>query len=182
MLSERKRQVLRAVVDDYVATAAPVGSRTLARKYRLGVSPATIRNEMADLEEMGYLDQPHASAGRVPSDLGYRFYVDWLMGIRELAEAEIQRITELFARRRGQVEELIQHAAQVLSESTSHLALVLGPPTDRLAFKWVHLLPLDPGHAVLLLAASGGLVQHRLVEIPAHLEAGELQAVFSALN
>jgi len=88
MLDERKIKILAAVVHDYIATAEPIGSRTIARKYRIGISPATIRNEMADLEEQGYLCQPHTSAGRVPSHKGYRYYVDFLMPARKLTDAE----------------------------------------------------------------------------------------------
>ena len=91
-LSERKMQILRTLIDDYIKTAQPVGSRTISRKNELGLSSATIRNEMADLEEMGYISQPHTSAGRVPSDKGYRFYVDHLMQVQALRMDEIKQI------------------------------------------------------------------------------------------
>ena len=88
ILDNRKRRILQAIIDDYIDTAEPVGSRTIARKHELGLSSATIRNEMADLEEMGYLEQPHTSAGRIPSDKGYRLYVDELMQVKELTDEE----------------------------------------------------------------------------------------------
>ncbi|RYD03404.1 hypothetical protein N752_19695 [Desulforamulus aquiferis] len=92
-MDERKQQILLAIIKDYINTAEPVGSRTISRKYKLGVSPATIRNEMADLEEMGFIEQPHTSAGRIPSDMGYRYYVDCLMQREELTREEENTIT-----------------------------------------------------------------------------------------
>ena len=103
-MGERKKLILQAITDDYIRTAEPIGSRTIARKYNLGISPATIRNEMADLEESGYLQQPHTSAGRVPSSKGYRFYVDSLMEVKELSGVEMQNIYENFRTKETDIE------------------------------------------------------------------------------
>lgn len=163
-LNERKRRVLQAVVDDYVETALPVGSRTVARKYGLGVSPATIRNEMADLEELGYLEQPHASAGRVPSDKGYRFYVDSLMEIRKLAEEEIQKIEDLLLQRTYELEQLIYDTAKILSETTNYLALVLGPTLGHSPLRHVQLIPIAEGQLLLVFVTMNGAIEHKLLD------------------
>jgi transcriptional regulator of heat shock response len=118
-LTERKLQILQAIVSDFIRTAEPVGSRTLSRKYNMGISPATIRNEMADLEEMGYLTHPHTSAGRVPSDSAYRLYVNKLMEKYELAESEKKRIRATLKANINELEKTIRHASELLSELTN---------------------------------------------------------------
>ncbi|MDR1778778.1 MAG: heat-inducible transcriptional repressor HrcA [Clostridiales Family XIII bacterium] len=118
-LTERKLKILQAIVSDFILTAEPVGSRTLARKYDMGISPATIRNEMADLEEMGYLTHPHTSAGRVPSDKAYRLYVNRLMERYELNEAQKRRIRKALSVNIAELEHTIRHASELLSELTN---------------------------------------------------------------
>ena len=115
-LTERKLKILQAIISDYVKTAEPVGSRTISKKYDLGVSPATVRNEMADLEEMGYLTHPHTSAGRVPSDMAYRLYVNALMEKKELTREEKNVISQRLKTNVHEFEKTIEHAASVLSE------------------------------------------------------------------
>lgn len=182
VLTERKLQVLEAIIEDYIETAAPVGSRTLARKHGLGFSPATIRNEMSDLEELGFLEQPHASAGRVPSDKGYRLYVDNLMKVRQLAFSEIASINELYRERTGELEYMIHLTTRVLSEMTSCLGLVEGPRVDAMACKAIQLLPLTDGQALLVIVTDGGLVQHKLLDLPEGATGEELAYVSSILN
>jgi transcriptional regulator of heat shock response len=118
-LTERKLKILQAIVSDFIATAEPVGSRTISRKYVLGVSPATIRNEMADLEEMGYLTHPHTSAGRMPSDKAYRLYVNRLMEKYELAESEKKRIRKEISSYVAELERTVKRASELLSELTN---------------------------------------------------------------
>ena len=113
-LSARKLRILQAIIDDYIRSAEPVGSRTLAKKYELGISSATIRNEMSDLEEMGFLEQPHTSAGRVPSDKAYRLYVDKLMKVRSLDQREAEYIKETYESTIDQIEQIIFHTAEIL--------------------------------------------------------------------
>ncbi|HOV69216.1 MAG TPA: HrcA family transcriptional regulator, partial [Clostridia bacterium] len=112
-LSERKLKVLRAIVDDYISTAMPVGSKTVAMRYGSGISSATIRNEMSILEEMGYLEQPHTSAGRIPSDLAYRLYVDKLMNIPEFNDRDIDYLRSYFTHRIDEVEEIIHASTKI---------------------------------------------------------------------
>ena len=113
-MDERKRQVLQAIIDDYISTAEPIGSRTIARKCGLGVSPATIRNEMSDLEALGFLEQPHASAGRIPSAKGYRFYVDCLMGPQQLSDRDALLINQWFDQKVRRLDEAFQETVKVL--------------------------------------------------------------------
>ncbi len=180
-MDTRKRRILQAVVDDYVATAEPVGSVTLARKYNLGISPATIRNELADLEEQGYLEQPHASAGRIPSDKGYRFYVDYLAQVEELASEERRRLREVLDPYRGEVGALVQAAARFLGEATQYLVLLSVPAVSRARCRLVHFLPVPPDRVLLVLVAEDGQVHTTGVEAgPVSEEA--LQRAAAALN
>ena len=146
-LNERKRQILRAITNDYIDTAEPVGSRTIARRYGLGVSPATIRNEMADLEEDGYLQQPHTSAGRIPSDKGYRFYVDALMDPEELSVEEIRKIREALRAEHRQMEELVHGSARLLALLSQYTSIVVAPDLRFGAIRRLQLIPLDEWHA-----------------------------------
>lgn len=152
-------------MDDYVATAEPVGSSTIARKYHLGVSPATIRNDMADLEEGGYLEQPHASAGRVPSDKGYRYYVDYLVEVRSVPPERRQFIFETLMAHRREVSHLAQCAARLLAEATRYLVLVNAPAVARSACRLVQFVPLRPGRALLVLVTEDGRLRSVNVEV-----------------
>ena len=126
-LTERKLKILQAIIADFVRTAEPVGSRTISRNYELGISPATIRNEMSDLEEMGYLTHPHTSSGRVPSEKAYRLYVNELMGKKELSESEKMVIAQKLYQNVTELDNLIERAAHVLSEITNLTAFALTP-------------------------------------------------------
>lgn len=165
-LDERKAQILKAVVEDYVKTGLPVGSRAVARKYRLGVSPATIRNEMADLEEMGYLDKPHTSSGRIPSDRGYRFYVDELMTDVRLSREESAMIESLFRSKIRDVVSLLKATVKALSEATDYLAFVLGPEYVTTTFEAVYLLPASVGRALLVIVSDVGVVENCIIDVP----------------
>ncbi|MBE3598228.1 MAG: heat-inducible transcription repressor HrcA [Limnochordaceae bacterium] len=161
-MEDRKQRILRAITDDYIQTAEPVGSRTVARKYLPGVSPATIRNEMADLEEQGYLEQPHASAGRIPSDLGYRYYVEVLIPREELpAEPPQAWHEELLGAR--DPETLITRAGRALSRRVRYSTLVLRPSLRRLVLRHVRYTPVDPEHVLLVVVADPGFVYNRLL-------------------
>lgn len=182
MIDERKRLVLRAIVQDYVSTAEPVGSRSVARRYDFGVSPATIRNEMADLEEMGYLAQPHTSAGRIPSNKGYRFYVDELMDVRPPSPRDLQSIRQLYAQQIHEVQQMLRHAARVLSEVTGCLVLIEGPSMANATFCSLQLVPMRAGRALMVLVTDDGLVDHRILEVPPHLQREDLERIASILS
>lgn len=164
-LTERKLKILQAIISDYVKTAEPVGSRTLSKKYDLGISPATIRNEMADLEEMGYLTHPHTSAGRVPSDSAYRLYVNALMEKKELSKEEKNIIAERLKSNVNEFEKTIEHAATVLSEITNLTSFALTPTKDEDALKFINLLPVDEHTVVMMIVSESGKISNTALNI-----------------
>lgn len=182
ILDRRKQRVLQAIIEDYVATAEPVGSRAIARRYDLGVSPATIRNEMADLEEMGYLDQPHTSAGRIPSDRGYRYYVDRLLGAPRLSPAEAGRIRRFYQRKVEEIESLVHLTVKLLSETTRYTSLVTAPQLSRTRLKSLRILPLGEGKGLMVLVTDAGLVENRVIDLPANLGTDELERFSNLLD
>ena len=183
ILSARKREILRAVVLDYIKTAQPVGSRTIARRYMPGLSPATIRNEMSDLEEMGYLLQPHTSAGRIPTQKGYRFYVDELMEAVYLREDEKGSISKVFNERKiREFEEIIQHTSQLLSSLTNYTSLILGPYLKKSAFQKLQIMPIDLQRGLLVLVTDTGFVKNKLINLPQSLSISELNRIVTYLN
>lgn len=125
MLNERKKKILQIIIEDYISSAEPVGSRTIARKYDLGLSPATIRNEMSDLELLGYLEQPHTSAGRIPSAQAYRFYVDALIEPGTLTDNDMALIDGWYNERRRNIDDIFQSTAKILSRMTQNVSMVL---------------------------------------------------------
>ena len=142
-LNERKRTILKSIIDDYIQSAQPVGSRTIARKHELGLGSATIRNEMADLEELGYITQPHTSAGRIPSDKGYRFYVENLMQIHSLAKGEMVIIRNAMDEKIEEINQLIRRASNIISNITGYTAVVMSPQLSKTVIKSVQLLNIN---------------------------------------
>jgi len=160
-LSERKMQILKTLIDDYIQTAQPVGSRAISKKHELGLSSATIRNEMADLEEMGYITQPHTSAGRVPSDMGYRLYVDHLMQTHVLALDEIKQIRSAIELRLSEINALIVRASDIISIITGYTSLALSPNLTKAALKTIQIIPVDEKKALIVAVTSGGTVKNQ---------------------
>ncbi len=165
-LNERKLNILKAVIDDYIMTGLPIGSRTISRKHGIDLSSATIRNEMADLEEMGYLEQPHTSAGRVPSNKAYRFYVDRLMNVVRLNSEEARRIRGYFENRVSEIEQVMERAAQVLSDTTHHISMVLKPQLKKSQIRRIQIVRITEKKAILLVVTSAGLVKDTMITIP----------------
>lgn len=181
-LDERKKRILQAIILDYIATADPVGSRTIAKKYDLGVSPATVRNEMADLEEMGFIEQPHTSAGRIPSQSGYRYYVDCLMQKTPLKK-EIREIVQVaLVDRMRETEAVIQMVSKLLSQLTNYTALVLAPFYAETVLKHVQFVPVDSYRAVMVIVFEDGHVEHKTVDIPERLDEEEYYLINNLLN
>ncbi len=181
-MDDRKSKVLQAIIEDYVATAEPVGSRTIARKFNLGVSPATIRNEMSDLEELGYLEQPHTSAGRIPSDRGYRYYVDCLMQQRDVSSQENELIRKTFERKVREIDTLVRETARILSDTTHLTAVISGPQKEKASFKEMRLVPLGGDKAVLIYITDSGFVENQVLDLPMEVTMLELQQVSDVLN
>ena len=180
-LNERKRRVLWAVVQDYADTAEPVGSRTIARKYDLGVSSATIRNEMQDLEDEGYLEQPHTSAGRIPSIKGYRFYVDWLMQPAPVSSEEEHMIDHMLMDHVNRQEEIFRNMAKAVAVLT-HTLSVAASAGQKKKFNYVRFLPLDGRRAILLVVTDQGDVSNAVVDIPKGSSFDEMQLLADKLN
>ena len=182
-LSERERRVLEAVIQSYVETAEPAGSRTISRRFGLGVSPATIRNTMSDLEEKGYLYHPHTSAGRVPTDIAYRLYVDSLMRVAPLGSAERDRLVEQLASRGGStIEAILRRAAQSLSVLTQELGVAVGPRLDKTLLQRLELVRLSSERLVLVLTLQGGVVRTIFVEVSERIADNALAEVSMVLN
>jgi len=165
-LDERKYRILQAIIDDYILTAMPVGSRTISRKEGMGLSSATIRNEMSDLEELGYLDQPHTSAGRIPSWRAYRLYVDQFMRVAGLPQGDQNRLQLMFSHRMRQMEEIIASAANVLSEMTDYTAVVLKPQLKAKILRRVQFVRISDERALLVVVFEGGHTKEAVVSIP----------------
>ncbi len=164
-LSERKLKILQAIISDFIKTAEPVGSRTLSKKFDLGISPATIRNEMADLEEMGYLTHPHTSAGRVPSEMAYRLYVNEMMGKSELSDEVKTAISNELYDNVMELEKTVQHAAKILSEITNLTSFAMTPTKDRDTLKYINLLPVDDTTVVLMIVSDSGKVSNTALRL-----------------
>ncbi|KJR49389.1 Heat-inducible transcription repressor HrcA [Desulfosporosinus sp. I2] len=181
-MDERKRKILRAIVQDYIATAEPIGSRTIARKFDLGVSSATIRNEMADLEDLGFIEQPYTSAGRIPSDAGYRYFVDCLMDPKVLNTEEMEFIERESTKRIHEIQEVITHTSKLLSELTNLTSLVLGPHKAKSTFGKLHFLPYQPGQVIMVIVKENGAVENHIIEVGENQTAEELQQVAEVFN
>ena len=164
-LSERKLKILQAIISEYIRTAEPVGSRTLSKKEGFDYSPATIRNEMADLEEMGYLTHPHTSAGRVPSDKAYRLYVNELMDKPELTQNEKAIIANRLRDTTVDFEKTIEHAASILSEITNLTSFAMTPKKTEDVIKYINLLSVDEETVVLMIVSESGKVSNKAVKM-----------------
>lgn len=171
----RKMRILAAIIDDYILTAMPVGSRTISKHADINLSSATIRNEMSDLEEMGYLEQPHTSAGRIPSDKAYRLYVDTLMRRARLSEEEIRYIDGHFSEKLDGVEEIIRQTAWVLSNMTKYTSAVLPPRLHAIKIRHVQLVPVSEEKALCVVVTDAGIVRDSIVRIPRGTGAEELE-------
>ena len=163
MLDDRKLDVLRAIVEDYVATHEPVGSKALVDRHNLGVSPATVRNDMAALEEEGYITQPHTSAGRIPTDAGYRLFVDKLSTVKALSQAERRAISTFLA---GAVDldDVVRRTVRLLAQITRQVAIVQYPSLTRSTVRHVEVVTMSPRRLLLVLITSTGRIEQRIVE------------------
>ena len=161
-LSERKLIILKAIIQNYLETGEPVGSRTLSKYTELNLSSATIRNEMADLEDLGYIFQPHTSAGRIPSDKGYRLYVDMLM---EEKEEEITKREDAMLEKADKVEKVLQQAAKVLAANTNYATMVSAPVNSRNTLKFIQLSQVDEEQIVAVIVLGGNVIKNKIIEV-----------------
>jgi heat-inducible transcriptional repressor len=182
MLSPRQHLILRALIEEYIEQAEPVGSRTLSKRDDIDCSAATIRNELADLEEMGFLEQPHTSAGRVPSHFGYRFYVDHLMQPGQLKRSDLISIRRLFASQMDALEKTIEQTATILSRITNYTSIILGPELFDNKLKHLQVVPLNERMAVAIIVTDTGHVEQRRIMVPDGVSLSSIETMVNLLN
>ncbi len=181
-MDERKMRILQAIIDDYILTGVPVGSRTISKKYDMGLSSATIRNEMSDLEELGYLDQPHVSAGRIPSAKAYRLYVDSLLKAGKIQDDRIDTISSHFFGRAHQMEDVIDHAAKVISSLTRYTAVVLSPRGKMPKIQTVQLVPVSRDAALVVIVTDTGIVRDSTIRLSGDMDSDTLYTISRAIT
>lgn len=184
MLTERQKLILQAVVNNYIESAEPIGSRAVSKRNYIGYSPATIRNEMADLEEMGYLEQPHTSSGRIPSNKGYRYYVDNLIDLNDIKISKdiLINVGELFTRQFTEFEQIIEQTVSILSQITSYTSIILGPEVYQTKLKHVQIIPITEDSLVVILVTNTGRVEHKTLSIPKGTAINEIERLVNFLN
>ncbi len=181
-ITERQRKILRIVVEEYVESAQPVGSAALVNHHDLGVSPATVRNDLAALEKLGLLTHPHTSAGRVPTDLGFRFFVHHLLHDTALAPAEQETIRQQFSLARQEMDQWLHVSTAVLARATHGAALATAPRSTRCRFKHMELVHINANKVLLVLVLQEGAVKQQLLDLDEEMEQGELSRVSNELN
>ena len=181
-ISPRSRQILEAIIEDYIVTAEPIGSRTITRRHDLSLSPATVRNVMADLEELGFLASPHTSAGRVPTDKAYRFYVDSILELRKVAREERDEIRRHCRLSGKDIGEVLKETSRLLSSISQYTGIVLAPRFATTVFRQVEFVKLGGRRLLAILVAENGLVQNRIIETDEEIPAEELVRMANYLN
>ena len=181
-IEQRRKKILCAIVDTYTETAMPVGSRAISQRFRWTVSPATIRNVMADLEEMDLITHPHTSAGRVPTDKGYRFYVDSLLEPKHLTKEEEATIAKLFNKKFEDFNFLMQASSKAISILTNVAGIVLSPRLKRSVFKHIEFIPIDASRVLTVLITGSGIVRNSILELEEEITKPELFRLSEFLN
>ena len=176
-LDARKLKILQAIIDEYIMSAAPVGSRAVSKNPEFNLSSATIRNEMADLEEMGFLEQPHTSAGRIPSDKAYRLYVDTIMNRAQITGDEIKKIRTHYSSTISEVDEILKQTAVAISSVTNYTAVVLAPELDCDTLRHIQLVPLVPGKALMVIVTGTGFAKDTVIHVPPSVRSDELEQI-----
>jgi heat-inducible transcriptional repressor len=182
LLSDRMKRVLEIIVEDYITSAEPVGSKAVSMESALLLSPASIRGVMAELEEMGLVYQPHTSAGRIPTEKGFRFYVDFIVDVHELGDRERQLIRSRFASLQTETGELFREASRILSSSSRHLGVVWAPRTDLVVLQHIEFVKLKKHLILALLVSTSGMVQNRIVEVEEDYSQSDLDSFSEYLN
>lgn len=181
-LDGRKAMILRAIVSHYVSSGEPVGSKTIVEEYAMGVSAATVRNDMAALEDAGYIYQPHTSAGRIPTDAGYRFFVNTFASDAKLPSADRRRIRAFFIEPRWELEDALRQTAFLLSSCTDHAAVVFAPALERSVVRHIELVALGGNRAMLVLVTDSGRVHNHIVLVPGDVDEVTLDETAQMLN
>ena len=179
LLDDRKMKILQAIIRNYLETGEPVGSRTISKYTDLNLSSATIRNEMADLEELGYILQPHTSAGRIPSDKGYRLYVDRMM---EEKEREVEELKEILLEKEDKMEHLLKQVAKVLAQNTNYATMISAPQTQRNKLKFIQLSRVDEHQLLAVIVTEGNIIKNSILRVEEKLEDETLLKLNILLN
>jgi len=184
LLTERQKLILKAVVNNYIEFAEPIGSRAVSKRQDIGYSPATIRNEMADLEDMGFLEQPHTSAGRIPSNKGYRYYVDNLIDIdnNTSSEEKVESFGKLFTDQYIEFEQVIEQTANILSQITNYTSIILGTEIYQTKLQNIQIVPISDKNLVVILVTNNGKVQHKTLTFPEGISIDEVEKFIRFLN
>jgi len=181
-LNERSRKILEAIIEDFIATGEPVGSRTITRRHQLGISPATVRNVMADLEEAGFLYSPHTSAGRVPTEKGYRFYVDTMIQLKDLSFDLRKAIEDSCSMEGLGLEGRLKRAGQVLSATSRYAGLVSYPSFETTVFRHIEFIKLSSKKILAILVSKAGNAQNKIIEVQHPISKRELEKITNFLN
>lgn len=181
-LNERKRRILRTIIDDYISSAMPVGSKTIAEQLGMRLSSATIRNEMSELEELGYLEQPHTSAGRIPSDKAYRIYVDQLMEIASLSAEDAEYIKGYYDERMHETQGILEGAAKAISNATDYVSLIMPPQLKSVAIKHIQLVPVSDRAALAVVVTDAGIIKDTPLILETAVTASQLEDASHLLN
>ncbi len=182
MLDDRKLKILQAIIQSYITSAEPIGSRTISKKFDLGISSATIRNEMSDLEELGYLVQPHTSAGRIPSDKGYRLYVNRLMQSADLGFILRHDLKNILIKEIGEVDQLIYNVAKILSKVTNYTSIAIAPQIKKSQLKHIQLIPIDDTKILVVIVTDSGIVKNTVLRTDTGISADNLNIISNFLN
>jgi heat-inducible transcriptional repressor len=181
-LNDREKNILRFIIQQFILTASPVGSRNITKRYDIGFSPATVRNIMSDLENSGFIDHPHTSAGRIPTDKGYRFYVDTLMDIQKLRNSEMGLINKSLETNLNETDELLKMASNLLSSITHQIACVTYPKLDSGIFEKIQIIQLTSSRILVVITIKSGLVKTITLELNSDLKLSQLDPVQLLLN
>jgi heat-inducible transcriptional repressor len=182
LLNEREKNILRLIIQQFILTASPVGSRNISKRFQVGLSPATVRNIMADLEESGFINHPHTSAGRMPTDKGYRVYVDSLMELEHLNKIDQRKIKHSFEQQFSEAEELLSLTSKLLSSITNQIACVLYPSLETGILEKIQLVPISSSRLLVVVSVKSGLVKTITIEYNTEFEEGKIVSVQQLLN
>ena len=181
-LSERKKRILKAIVDAHISNGEPVGSKYLSNSLEISASSATIRNEMAELEQMGYLEQPHTSAGRVPSELGYRFYVDMLVNQYETVTNEVAQVNQMLKAKMGEIDQILDTASRLASTMTNYTGFAIKPKSNSVTMSKFEIISIDENNFAMVMITSAGSVKTKKVKTPERIPEGALKNLSDILN
>ena len=181
-LNERSQNILEAIIEDYISSAEPVGSRAITRRHDFNLSPASVRNVMADLEDMGFLCSPHTSAGRIPTEKGFQYYIDTLLQVRDLSPTEKQALRKNYRFRGMKMEDIMQEVGRVLSGLSKYTGLVMAPKFSSTVFRQIEFIRLSKGRMLVIYVSESGLVQNKVIEVDEDLTQHQLEQISNYLN